>query len=278
MNSAARVVARGCVRCACVTVNLVKCQTTEGFFSRQFNRQLRVKNYDANEWFDCNRTNKIGRANDRKKGDNNFVCVRVCLWMCVRVRVWLSLYKFNWNLFFCCSRCRCCCCGCSIGGFGGTQIDSIQMMVSLRTTKYKFAIGEKVLCYEPDPTKAKVLYDSKVSVASSSTIHCNFQRMPNVMRLFFAWLWFQVLDVVEGKDKKGHRFVEYLIHFQGECMAIPPILSTKISLTPAHTSRHMAIGWNSSWDRKVNEHYVLKDTDKNRQLQRDLAEKSQLQM
>lgn len=46
------------------------------------------------------------------------------------------------------------------------------------------------------------------------------KRMPNVMRLFFAWLWFQVLDVVEGKDKKGHRFVEYLIHFQGECMTI----------------------------------------------------------
>lgn len=36
------------------------------------------------------------------------------------------------------------------------------MMVSTRGTKYKFAIGEKVLCYEPDPTKAKVLYDSKV--------------------------------------------------------------------------------------------------------------------
>lgn len=38
------------------------------------------------------------------------------------------------------------------------------------------------------------------------------------------------------------------------------------------------IGWNSSWDRTVAEDFVLKDTDKNRQLQRDLAEKSQLQM
>lgn len=37
-------------------------------------------------------------------------------------------------------------------------------------------------------------------------------------------------------------------------------------------------GWNSSWDRAVQEDFVLKDTDKNRQLQRDLAEKSQLQM
>lgn len=37
-------------------------------------------------------------------------------------------------------------------------------MVSTRGPKYKFCIGERVLCYEPDPTKAKVLYDSKVSM------------------------------------------------------------------------------------------------------------------
>lgn len=37
-------------------------------------------------------------------------------------------------------------------------------------------------------------------------------------------------------------------------------------------------GWNSSWDRCVSEDYVLKDTDENRQLQRDLAEKAQLQL
>lgn len=35
-------------------------------------------------------------------------------------------------------------------------------MVSTRGPKYKFTVGERVLCYEPDPTKAKVLYDSKV--------------------------------------------------------------------------------------------------------------------
>ncbi|XP_053680952.1 protein male-specific lethal-3 [Anopheles nili] len=94
-------------------------------------------------------------------------------------------------------------------------------MVSTRghNTKYKFTDGEKVLCYEPDPTKAKVLYDSKV------------------------------LEVSEGKDKRGRRIVEYLIHFQG---------------------------WNSSWDRKVSEDFILKDTEENRQLQKDLAEKSQL--
>lgn len=94
-------------------------------------------------------------------------------------------------------------------------------MVSTRGVRYKFSEGERVLCYEPDPTKAKVLYDSKV------------------------------LEVIESKDKRGRRSVEYLIHFQG---------------------------WNSSWDRCVSEDFVLKDTEENRQLQRDLAEKSQLQL
>ncbi|XP_031338068.1 male-specific lethal 3 homolog [Photinus pyralis] len=93
-------------------------------------------------------------------------------------------------------------------------------MVSTRGgIKLKFYEGERVLCYEPDPTKAKVLYDSKV------------------------------LDVVITKDSRGRKNVEYLIHFQG---------------------------WNSSWDRCVREEYVLKDTPENRQLQKDLAEKSQL--
>ncbi|KAJ8672716.1 hypothetical protein QAD02_003976 [Eretmocerus hayati] len=94
-------------------------------------------------------------------------------------------------------------------------------MVSTRGLKFKFTDGEKVLCYEPDPTKAKVLYDSKV------------------------------LDVIVNKDQRGRKAVEYLIHFQG---------------------------WNSSWDRCVTEEYVLKDTDENRQLQRDLAQKAQLQL
>lgn len=31
-----------------------------------------------------------------------------------------------------------------------------------RGMKFKFQKGEKVLCFEPDPTKAKVLYDAKV--------------------------------------------------------------------------------------------------------------------
>ncbi|XP_046616515.1 male-specific lethal 3 homolog isoform X1 [Neodiprion virginianus] len=94
-------------------------------------------------------------------------------------------------------------------------------MVSTRGPRFKFSDGEKVLCYEPDPTKAKVLYDSKV------------------------------LDVIVNKDQRGRKAVEYLVHFQG---------------------------WNSSWDRCVTEEYVLKDTEENRQLQRDLAQKAQLQL
>ncbi|GLV43916.1 male-specific lethal 3 [Carabus blaptoides fortunei] len=94
-------------------------------------------------------------------------------------------------------------------------------MVSTRGVKLKFFDGERVLCYEPDPTKAKVLYDSKV------------------------------LQVIVNKDQRGRKTVEYLIHFQG---------------------------WNSSWDRCVSEDFVLKDTPENRQLQKDLADKAQLQL
>ncbi|XP_066947808.1 MSL complex subunit 3 isoform X3 [Macrobrachium rosenbergii] len=94
-------------------------------------------------------------------------------------------------------------------------------MVSTRGVKVKFSEGERVLCYEPDPTKAKVLYDSKV------------------------------LEVVYNKDNKGRKQVEYLIHFQG---------------------------WNASWDRCVAEDYVLKDTDENRELQRQLADKAHIKL
>lgn len=58
-------------------------------------------------------------------------------------------------------------------------------MVSTRGVKFKFSEGEKVLCYEPDPTKAKVLYDSKV------------------------------LKLVVSHDSRGRKVPEYLIHFFG---------------------------------------------------------------
>lgn len=59
----------------------------------------------------------------------------------------------------------------------------------------------------------------------------------------------KVLDISCKKDETGKRVVLFLIHFQG---------------------------WNSAWDRFVTEDYVLKDTEENRKLQRELAEKAQL--
>ncbi|XP_029651036.2 male-specific lethal 3 homolog isoform X1 [Octopus sinensis] len=84
-----------------------------------------------------------------------------------------------------------------------------------RTLKYNFHLGELVLCFEPDPTKARVLYDAKI------------------------------LDTAYVKDKSGRNMPAYRIHFQG---------------------------WNSSWDRTVGENYILKGTEENRTLMKQLAE------
>ncbi|XP_061745948.1 male-specific lethal 3 homolog isoform X1 [Nerophis ophidion] len=54
-----------------------------------------------------------------------------------------------------------------------------------RGLTFKFHKGERVFCFEPDPAKAKVLYDAKV------------------------------LDVLIGKDEHGRRIPKYLIHFNG---------------------------------------------------------------
>lgn len=77
-------------------------------------------------------------------------------------------------------------------------------MVSTRGVKLKFFEGERVLCYEPDPTKAKVLYDSKVQ--TNRLCVCVFCSLISINS--------QVLDVVVNKDQRGRKTVEYLIHFQ----------------------------------------------------------------
>lgn len=87
-------------------------------------------------------------------------------------------------------------------------------ITSTRGQKSKFVEGERVFCFEPDPTKAKVLYESKI------------------------------LEVNYLKDFRGRRVPEYLVHFQG---------------------------WNSSWDRCVPEEYILRYTDENKALQKQLA-------
>uniref|UniRef100_A0A8C0DM61 Chromo domain-containing protein n=1 Tax=Balaenoptera musculus TaxID=9771 RepID=A0A8C0DM61_BALMU len=83
--------------------------------------------------------------------------------------------------------------------------------------KFKFHSGEDVPCFEPDPTKARVLNDAKI------------------------------VDVIVGKDEKGRKIPEYLIHLNG---------------------------WNRSWDGWAAEDHVLRDTDENQRLQRKLARKA----
>ncbi|RWS27236.1 male-specific lethal 3-like isoform X1 [Leptotrombidium deliense] len=58
-------------------------------------------------------------------------------------------------------------------------------MVSTRGVQLKFVEGEKVLCYEPDPNKAKVLYDSKI------------------------------LERCVRTNTRGKKWAEYLVHFYG---------------------------------------------------------------
>jgi len=55
----------------------------------------------------------------------------------------------------------------------------------LRGGKQKFESMEKVLCYEPDPNKVKIIYDAKI------------------------------LEVQTNLDERGRKQAEYLIHFQG---------------------------------------------------------------
>ncbi|BFZ15060.1 hypothetical protein BsWGS_18099 [Bradybaena similaris] len=84
-----------------------------------------------------------------------------------------------------------------------------------RNMRFEYDVGEIVLCFEPDPTKARVLYDAKV--VEQRTI----------------------------KDATGKKKAVYVVHFQG---------------------------WNSSWDRQVGEHYLLRNTDENRELMRKLTD------
>lgn len=47
--------------------------------------------------------------------------------------------------------------------------------MSTRGVKFLFAMGEYVLCFEPDPTKARVLYEAKVRVMNvSCSVHFTF--------------------------------------------------------------------------------------------------------
>jgi len=84
-------------------------------------------------------------------------------------------------------------------------------------SKGKFEAGERILCYEPDPEKVKVVYEAKI------------------------------LEIQIGKDDAGKRRNEYLVHF---------------------------MGWSSTWDRFVLEDMLLKDTEENRNLQKELSKEA----
>ena len=43
--------------------------------------------------------------------------------------------------------------------------------MSTRGLKFNYQVGELVLCFEPDPTKARVLYDAKVLTVSIKGHH-----------------------------------------------------------------------------------------------------------
>lgn len=85
-------------------------------------------------------------------------------------------------------------------------------------SKGKFEQGEKILCYEPDPQKVKVVYEAKIR------------------------------EIQIGKDDAGKRRNEYLVHFQG---------------------------WSRNWDRLVLEDMLLKDTEENRNLQKELSKEAE---
>ncbi|RUS81554.1 hypothetical protein EGW08_010684 [Elysia chlorotica] len=87
--------------------------------------------------------------------------------------------------------------------------------MSGRGPRFEYEVTEVVLCFEPDCTKARVLYDAKV------------------------------VERRITKDENGKRRPAYVVHFQG---------------------------WNSSWDREVGEHYLLRNTDENRELMKKLAD------
>lgn len=129
-----------------------------------------------------------------------------------------------------------------------------------------FNRGERVLCYEPDDSKARVLYASKVTQSQTQkyrlthTTHTRHTETSNTnakctrrsTRVFTPKNLFssQVLAVYEKRNEKNLRYFDYKIHFQG---------------------------WSSTWDRIVRASCLLKDNEENRKLQRELAEAAQVQ-
>jgi len=75
--------------------------------------------------------------------------------------------------------------------------------------------------------------------------------------------------VVPEKDEQGRKFYKFLIHFQ---VSVSYFWLYYIVFICACIFQ----GWNSTWDRYVTDEFILKDTEENRKLQKELAEEAQL--
>lgn len=82
-------------------------------------------------------------------------------------------------------------------------------MVSSRAPKADFAPGECVLCFEPDLSKARVLYDAKV------------------------------LEVLTSKNSQGQRKFEYMVHFQGWNSSWDRVVPASFILKNTGRNRHL---------------------------------------
>ena len=90
-------------------------------------------------------------------------------------------------------------------------------MVSLRksalTSKFMFTEGERVLCYEVDPNKAKVLYDSKI---------------------------IKVLNIIrDGNTRRNRKKAEYCVHFSGWSRNFDRIVCEEYILKDTPSNRHL---------------------------------------
>ena len=77
-----------------------------------------------------------------------------------------------------------------------------------------FSEDERVLCYEVDPKKARVLYDSKIT---------------------------KILDVIprDGSMRKGNKKVEYSVHFLGWSRTYDRIVGEEYILKDTPSNRHL---------------------------------------
>ncbi|EHB11927.1 Male-specific lethal 3-like protein [Heterocephalus glaber] len=134
-------------------------------------------------------------------------------------------------------------------------LDSDDKENSNSDTRYSqpaLGLEQKRRCPRTLALEATGVYNDELDELSSNP---SFKELAILMRAHCKWTTHstakvtrkRIVDVIVGKDEKGRKIPEYLIHFNG---------------------------WNRSWDRWAAEDHVLRDTDENRRLQRKLARKA----